>query len=286
MAANSLALVEKSLLPSSETLGTMLTISETLFKSGLLPQHIKSPQAAFAIIQKGMELGIPPMHAMSNIACIQGKPTCNSELMLALIYRDHGDGAVVFAETSASKCVVSYRRRHWAEARSYAFTLEDAKRAGLAGGNWTKYPAAMLRARAISAVARLAFPDSIGGMYTPEELGAIVTVREDGEVVVNAEAHVIDAEIADNNKPSDEQIGQILAADGQVQKRGDSYYVADGEASYQVRQGDGTVLCSCDDYAANRDSDPKYRCVHKWAVTEYVRMNQELNAKAAAEQAR
>jgi hypothetical protein len=36
----------------------------------------------------------------------------------------------------------------------------------------------MLRARCISAVARMAFPDSIGGMYTPEELGA--EVDEDG----------------------------------------------------------------------------------------------------------
>jgi hypothetical protein len=43
----------------------------------------------------------------------------------------------------------------------------------------------MLRARCISAVARMAFPDSIGGMYTAEELGA--EVDEDGAPIF---AHV------------------------------------------------------------------------------------------------
>lgn len=174
-----------ALLPSAERLQTMLTVSENLHKSGLLPQHIKTPQAAFAIIQKGLELGIPPMHALSNIVCIQGKPTCNSELMLALIYRDHGDGAIQFRETSATRCTIQYLRRNWTTALFYDFTIEDAKRAGLGGQQWQRYPAAMLRARCISAVARLAFPDSIGGMYTPEELGAAVTVQDDGEIVID-----------------------------------------------------------------------------------------------------
>jgi hypothetical protein len=174
-----------SLLPTTDTLKSMFDMSDALYKSGLLPNHIKSPQAAFAVIQKGLELGIPPMYSMSNIIVIQGKPTANAELMLALIYRDHGDNAIQFSESSSTKCTVLYRRKAWASPLSHSFTIEEAKTAGLLSNQtWQKYPKAMLRARCISAVARLAFPDSIGGMYTPEELGAQVSVSDDDEVLI------------------------------------------------------------------------------------------------------
>lgn len=154
----------------------------SLVPTGFLPAAIKTPEQAVAIILKGRELGIPPMYALSNIAVIQGKPAANAELMLALIYRDHGDDAIQFVEATSKQAVISYKRRSWRERQTFAFTIEDARTAGLSGGNWSKYPGAMLRARCISAVARLAFPDSIGGMYTPEELGGSVN-EETGEIV-------------------------------------------------------------------------------------------------------
>lgn len=169
-------------LPTGNEWGTITQMAEVLVPSGMLPAHIKTPAAAAAIILKGRELGIPPMQALSGIAVIQGKPVAGSELMLAILYRDHGDNCLWFTETSEVRCAVSYARRNWTERREYQFTIDDAKRAGLlTNQTWTKYPAAMLRARAISAVARMAFPDSIGGMYMPEELGAMVTITADGE---------------------------------------------------------------------------------------------------------
>jgi hypothetical protein len=174
---------EAGLLPASDKLESMLRMASELHKSGLLPSHIKSPQAAFAVIQKGLELGVPPMYSMSNIIVVQGKPTANAELMLALIYRDQGDNAIIFEESTAQKCTVAYKRRQWPAPRLYSFTIDDAKTAGLLSNQtWQKYPKAMLRARCVSAVARLAFPDSIGGMYTPEELGAQVAVTDEDEV--------------------------------------------------------------------------------------------------------
>lgn len=154
-----------------------------LVQTGFLPAAIKTKEQAVAVMLKGRELGIPPMHALSSIVVIQGKPTCSAELMAALVYRDHGDDALVFTEATNTRCTISYKRRSWAQRQSYSFTVEDARQAGLSGGNWQKYPAAMLRARAISAVARMAFPDTIGGMYTPEELGGAVAVTGDGEIV-------------------------------------------------------------------------------------------------------
>lgn len=157
-----------------------------LVKTGFLPDSIRTPEQAVAIMLKGRELGIPSMYALSNIVVIKGKPTCNAELMLALIYRDHGDHAMRVVDSTNERCLIAYRRKGWADEQEHQFTAQDAQRAGLmTTDTWKKYTAAMLRARCISAVARMAFPDSIAGMYTPEELGATVDIA-DGDAVVSA----------------------------------------------------------------------------------------------------
>jgi len=181
--SNALATRNSSaMLPDAQTWQTMMMMADELVKSGMLPSHIKTAAAAVAIIQKGRELDIPPMYALSNIVVIGGKPSANAELMLALIYRDHGDAAIGFQESTNDHCTVAYRRRGWSQPGLFTFTIQDAETAGLMKNpTWRSYPAAMLRARAISAVARMAFPDTIGGMYTPEELGA--TVDAEGDVV-------------------------------------------------------------------------------------------------------
>jgi len=151
--------------------------------SGFLPEHITrgvAPEEAMAkaitIAVKGRELGIPPLQAFSSIAVIRGKPCLSSELMLALIYQRVRGAKVTFRtppEKQASECTVEMQRPG-GEPMLFKFTLQDAKTAGIvtSGGAWQKYPAAMLRARAVSAGARAVFPDCIMGCYTPEELGA------------------------------------------------------------------------------------------------------------------
>lgn len=150
--------------------------------SGFLPDHITrgvAPEEAMAravtIAVKGRELGIPPMQAFSSIAVIKGKPCLSSELMLALIYQRVKGAKVTFRtppEKQNSECTVEMQRPD-GEPMLFRFTLQDAKTAGIAtsGGAWQKYPAAMLRARAVSAGARAVFPDCIMGCYTPEEMG-------------------------------------------------------------------------------------------------------------------
>jgi hypothetical protein len=201
-------------LPDASTWKTMLEMAGTLVQSGMLPATIKTPAAALAIMQKGRELGIPPMYALSNISIINGKPVSGSELMLAMVYRDHGDGAIHFEQTDDERCVVLYKRRSWTQPRRHAFTYEEADRAGLLskGGPWKQYPAAMLRARCISAVARLAFPDTLGGMYTPEEMGADVEVNEQGEVVTVEQAEPERIQCQNCEKA----IGPARVAGGQV----------------------------------------------------------------------
>lgn len=179
-----------------------------LVKTKFLPQSIDTPEKAVAIMMKGRELGIPPMYALSNIVIVNGKPTCSAELMLALIRRDHGPGAIRVKESTNESCTVEWRTPGWEGTQEYSFTIQDAKQAGLLGkgGPWVQYTAAMLRARCISAVCRMAFPETIAGMYVAGETGGDVTVTEDGDVI--AVVHPVDTRVIDIHS------GEILEGAG------------------------------------------------------------------------
>lgn len=183
-------------------LGQLQKLGHALYLTGFLPATIKNGDQAMAVMLKGQELRIPPMYALSNIVVINGKPTCGAELMLALIYRDHGDQAVRFERTDAEACTISYKRRGWTERREHTFTIADAQRAGLSSGTWKAYPGPLLRARCVSAVARMAFPDTIGGMYTAEELGAAVDVDQATGELVTIEAPARPAPVARPARPA------------------------------------------------------------------------------------
>lgn len=169
-----------------DDLRTQMDAAMRFVQSGLLPSSIKTPQQALTIMQVGREIGVPPTYALRNIHVVNGKPVISAELLMALIRRTYGASAIRVGKTTSDVCVVQYREQGWDGVSEYEFSIEDAKRAGLVGkgGPWQQYPGAMLRARAISAVARMAFPEAIAGLYTPEELGADVVVTEQGEIEV------------------------------------------------------------------------------------------------------
>lgn len=161
---------KKDLIPKQDEWTHLKEICEIAVKSGLIPQ--KNPEQAITIALKGRELGIPPMQAFSHIAVIQGKPSMSSELMLALIYQRIHGVKIEFIETSNTVCRLNLTRPG-EKTEEWRFDMEDAKAAQVTGkDNWKKYPAAMLRARCISAMARAKCPDALMGVsYTPEELG-------------------------------------------------------------------------------------------------------------------
>ena len=163
------------LFPRQEEWQIIRDTAQDLVTTGFLT-GIKTPAQAFHIILMGRELGVGPVTALGSINIINGKPSCSAELMQALIYRDHGDNALLWDESTNEVATLSYSRRTWAGRKVHSFSIVDAKRAGLGGQNWTKYPASMLRARCVSAVARMAFSDVISGLSLPEEVGTL----EDG----------------------------------------------------------------------------------------------------------
>lgn len=196
-----------SLLPTKGEYQVLNEISEKFIKTGFLPVSIKTPQQALLIAMKGRELGIPPLQALSQIHVIQGKPTISAELMLALIYRNFPEAIITFKKTDNEACIIEAKRTKDQEKQTFTFTIKDAEQAGLLSKDtWRKYPAALLRARNISAMARALFPDAImGASYTPEELGAEVEESEDG-FTVKDEAQTIDTPAIETIEPTEDQL--------------------------------------------------------------------------------
>ena len=152
---------------------------------GFVPKaYIGDANGIAAAVLTGMELGIGPMQALRSIHMIDGRPCMAADFMLARALLAGVKPTWLHTDAKVARVRLE---RHGQQPLEIAFRIEEAENAGLLGkDNWRRYPAAMLRARCISAALRAYCPDVLGaGIYTPEELGA--EVREDGEPI---EAHV------------------------------------------------------------------------------------------------
>lgn len=149
-------------------------------------------QALFVML-KGFEIGVSPIQALEGIQVIKGKTTVSPQLMLAMINRS-GLMQDIDIDSSPKQCTVTMTRVGRSP-HTETFTIENAQSMGLAGNhNWKAQPATMLKWRAVSACARVVFPDVIQGMYTPEELGAEVSEDGSGDIVIEAQpAPILDA---------------------------------------------------------------------------------------------
>jgi len=154
--------------------------------SKFLPEHIKTPEQAIAIMTMGRELNIPPWQAINGINVIKGKPTVAPQLMLAMIERS-GQLEDIKINGDVECCLVTMKR-NGRSSHKEVFSIQDAEKLGLSSKhNWKAQPATMLKWRAVAACARVVFPDVIGGMYIPDEM-------ENSSVAPNLEAHVVPPE--------------------------------------------------------------------------------------------
>lgn len=152
------------------TFKTLQAIAKTEF----VPRGLRGkPNAILAAILMGRELGLGPMESMRSISIIDGRPSPSAEWMVARIFE--AGHVLTVPEQTAETCTVKgtrYREGQIITEMSYTFTMEMAKRAGLASkDNWKHYPEAMLYWRAVAQLARQLFPDVLAGIkHTPEEL--------------------------------------------------------------------------------------------------------------------
>lgn len=129
-----------------------------------------NPAKVTACVLFGAELGIGPMQALAKVDVIDGRPAPKAELARALVL---AAGHEMWVENQTNTTVTVAGRRKGSDIiQRVTWTMDDAKRAGLDGKqNWRKWPRQMLVARASSELARMSFPDCLGGIsYFAEEL--------------------------------------------------------------------------------------------------------------------
>ena len=153
-----------------EVMDRGLELAEVIANTDFVPKGLRGNQPAIlAAILYGHEVGLEPMTSLSTIAVIDGKPTMAAEAQRALILA--GGHELTLEESTSTRATWAGRRRGDKTTTRVTWTLDDAKRARLAGRPaWQAYPAAMLSARASAALARAIFPDVIRGMAATEEL--------------------------------------------------------------------------------------------------------------------
>lgn len=176
------------------------SLADQIARTDFAPAGLRGkPEAVMAAMLTGHEIGIGPMQALSEISVINGRPCMSAKLMRALVHRAGHD--LWFEVKSNTKVTICARRADWPEDRvaKVTWTMDDAKAAGLAGGqNYRKYPRAMLAARATGEICRDNFADVLGGIgYTPEELSDGDLVADD-DLVVESRADVAPPEKATN----------------------------------------------------------------------------------------
>lgn len=176
---------------------------------GFVPDsYYQQPAAIAACILTGMELSIPPMTAMREVHIIKGRPSISATLMLTLAQR--AGIRTRWVETTTTRATIGVTVPGQPE-QTLTYTSDDAKAAGLWGqGNWSKFPAAMLRARATSAAIRAFCPGVIGGSVYESESGELTDGKPTSEVV---EAQVIPQPPPTPTAPAKKRLADCASGD-------------------------------------------------------------------------
>lgn len=177
MSENVMRRLQPMQLPSMTDLGTLLA------KSGYFQDARDMAQAVVKVLA-GQELGFGPIASMTGVNIIKGKVALSANLMAASIKKS-GRYNYRIVDLTETACTIRFFENNEPLTPDSTFTIADAKRAGLAGANWTNFPRNMLFARALSNGAKWHCPDLSGGpLYTPDELGATVD-GETGDMVTD-----------------------------------------------------------------------------------------------------
>jgi hypothetical protein len=142
----------------------LLTLGKIFCDSGFFKDASDEPKAIVKIIA-GREIGFGPMAAMSGIHVIEGKPEIGANLQ-AIAVRQSGRYDYRIKSKTTQICEIEFFETLGGRRESLGvevFTIEDARRAGLADKqNWKRYPKNMLFARCMSNGVASFCPDAVG----------------------------------------------------------------------------------------------------------------------------
>lgn len=178
---------------------SQMALAKALATSSLVPRDYRNqPSNVLMAISMGHALGLEPAIALTGIKVIDGTPSLSAQLQAALVRRAGHKLRVTHKDGTATAVLI--RRDDPEHEHVAVWTMERAQRAGLAGkGAWRTYPEAMLSARALTEVIRMAASDVLLGIaYTAEELGADPS-PDPAAITVDAETgEIIEGEVVES----------------------------------------------------------------------------------------
>lgn len=155
----------------STALADEINYAQTVSRASLLPAAYRGkPADVLVAVGLGNAIGIAPAQSLYEIYVVNGRPSPSANLMAGLVRRA---GHKLRIEGDATRCTATLIRKDDPDAPfSATWTIEQARAAGLASKDtWKQYPAAMLRARAVSEVVRMGASEAVLGMdYSAEEM--------------------------------------------------------------------------------------------------------------------
>lgn len=153
-----------------ELMAPSVELAKAIANTDFVPKAFRNnPAAVAAAILYGDEVGFGPLQSLAKIAVIDGRPALYAEAQRALVLQAGHE--LWLGEATNTRVTWHGRRKDSDETSSVTWTMDDAKRANLAGkDNWRRYPRAMLSSRASAELCRAVFADAIGGLAAIEEL--------------------------------------------------------------------------------------------------------------------
>lgn len=136
------------------------------------PHYAKiGKEGIYAIVETAKSLNIDPRLALGGgLYYVKGKVELSARMMNSLI-RSQKHSITRDKKSDDTICVLHGKRADNGDTWTESFSLEDAKKAGLANNPvWKNFTRDMLFARALSRLARQLFPDIIGNCYVEGEL--------------------------------------------------------------------------------------------------------------------
>jgi hypothetical protein len=168
-------------------------VAEAVCVSGMVPDSYKgatNKETASRVmigIMKGMEVGLPPITALSNIYIVNNRPSIWGDAALALV-QHHAEYAGCLEkidgkpETDGFTATCEIKRKTLSSeliTTTRTFSWADAKRAALVNkGPWRQYPQRMLQMRARAWCIRDSFADALSGLQIREEIEDMPTKPE------------------------------------------------------------------------------------------------------------
>lgn len=162
-----------------EDLRSAEVVAKWLDAGGLYKQKFKSPAAIVTVIMYGKALGLPMMAALSGFHIIEGKPSASADLIRALAMRSPKCKYFRLVEATDQAATWETWHKDHEEPTRLTYTIEEARKAGLRGGNWSSREKQMLVKTCSTVLARWVYTIETMGLYCPEEMGDYVdTVGE------------------------------------------------------------------------------------------------------------